>query len=526
MNRKDRLFTFLIITLLSINIIPVPAQASNNTVKDLETEYTVRSYESAATYYPVHRFWSDIYLGHFYTISEYERSFVIATWPDVWHYEGPVFYALPYTGDQHLQPSNFQYLGAFRLPGGNDRPATCAYGGNAMTFNPNGDPSGVNDGFPGSLFVTGHDRLPYGELPNGSQIAEISIPIPVVSGNIQDLNQASFLQEFRNAAQGLFDSLSEIPRIGMQYLSNPATGPKIHLAWGQHFQEDSPTQLPSHAWINANLSSPSPQGTWYIGYMFDISASWADLYAGSRYLATGRYRDGGWSGQGPSLFAYRPWIDTSGTPAPSGTHLAETVLLQYESSTVSDDVINHSLNGYQHADEWEGGAWITTTTGKSGVIFAGTKGTGAKYWYGWINPAGSDIPCVETAYVNEFTTCRLANGSPCPAEDLSGCTGHTDYRGWWSSRFDAQFILYDPSSFARVSSGEIQPWEPQPYAVVDIDDYLFLNPSHIEEEMLGTGAQRRYRIGDVAYDRNNDLIYVLELFSDEAKPVVHVWRVR
>jgi hypothetical protein len=586
MNRNEKLLTFLIITLLFISIIPVPAQASNNTAKDLKTEHTTRSYESAAIYSPVYRFWSgtfghhfytisgyerdfviatwpdvwnyegpvfyaytsqisgtspvyrfwsNIFLGHFYTISEYERDFVIATWPDVWNYEGPVFYALPYTGEQHLQPADFQYLGAFRLPGGNDRPATFAYGGNAMTFNPNGDPSGVSDGFPGSLFVTGHDRLPYGELPNGSQIAEISIPIPVVSGNIQDLNQASFLQDFRNAAQGLFDPLSELPRIGMQYLSNPATGPRIHLAWGQHFQEDTSAQLPSHAWISPNLSSPSPQGTWYIGnqsfysvngYMFDISASWADLYAGSRYLATGRYRDGGWSGQGPSLFAYRPWIDTSGTPAPSGTHLAETVLLQYESSAVSDDVVNHSLNGYQHADEWEGGAWITTTTGKSAVIFAGTKGTGAKYWYGWINPAGSDIPCVETAYVNEFTTCRLANGSPCPAEDLSGCTGHTDYRGWWSSKFDAQFILYDPSSFARVSSGELQPWEPQPYAVVDIDNYLFLNPSHIEEEMIGTGAQRRYRIGDVAYDRNNDLIYVLELFSDEAKPVVHVWRVR
>lgn len=44
--------------------------------------------------------------------------------------------------------------------------------------------------------------------------------------------------------------------------------------------------------------------------------------------------------------------------------------------------------------------------------------------------------------------------------------------------------------------------------------------------MLGTGGQRRYRIGDIAYDRANDLLYVLELFADSAKPVVHVWRVR
>jgi hypothetical protein len=29
----------------------------------------------------------------------------------------------------------------------------------------------------------------------------------------------------------------------------------------------------------------------------------------------------------------------------------------------------------------------------------------------------------------------------------------------------------------------------------------------------------------VAYDRDHDLLYVLEQFADEAKPVVHVWRV-
>jgi hypothetical protein len=44
---------------------------------------------------PVYRFWSDTYMGHFYTISEADRDYVIATWPDVWTYEGPVFYAYP-----------------------------------------------------------------------------------------------------------------------------------------------------------------------------------------------------------------------------------------------------------------------------------------------------------------------------------------------------------------------------------------------------------------------------------------------
>ncbi|MCG2722083.1 MAG: carboxypeptidase-like regulatory domain-containing protein [Thermodesulfovibrionales bacterium] len=265
---------------------------------------------------------------------------------------------------QLVQPVDFHYLGAFRLPGGFERPATFAYGGNAMTFNPDGDSTGASDGFPGSLFITGHERMPYGELPNGNQFAEVNIPEPVASQNPDMLNAAGFIQDFRDAAQGLFTTYDEIPRIGIQYLSTPATGPRIHIAWGQHFHESPEDQAPTHAWIGPNLSSPDPRGTWYIGdqsfysvngYMFEIPASWADAHAQGRYLGTGRYRDGGWSGQGPQLFAYRPWIDNSGTPATSGTHLQETVLLRYVSSTESEDVVNRSLNGYQHPDEWEGG---------------------------------------------------------------------------------------------------------------------------------------------------------------------------
>jgi hypothetical protein len=435
---------------------------------------------------------------------------------------------------RRIQPADFQYLGAFRLPGDGERPKTFAYGGNAMTFNPKGDPSGPGDGFPGSLFIMGHSRMPYGELPDGNQVAEVSIPAPVVATHLSQLNQAAFLQGFHNVATGFFGGLDELPRVGMQYLDVPATGPKIHLAWGQHFQEDAQSSIASHAWFTPNLSAPTMQGTWFIGnqslysvngYMLEIPAAWADQYTAGRYLGTGRYRDGGWSGMGPALFAYRPWMDASGTPAPSGSHLAETVLLLYEKSSNTEDIVR-CLMGYQHADEWEGGAWLTTSTGKTAVLFAGAKGTGAKYWYGYINPAGSGYPCVDEDMVGQFTVCRLADGTPCPPADLTGCAGHTSERGWWSARFDAQFILYDPADLARVAVGQLQPWEPQPYAVLDIDEHLFLNPAGIEPDMLGTGIQRRYRIGDATYDRAHGLLYILELFADEARPVVHVWRVR
>ena len=433
-----------------------------------------------------------------------------------------------------IAPSDLVYQGAFRLPDEGERPLTFAYGGAAMTYNPDGDTAGTADGFPGSLFIMGHDRLAYGELPNGNQVAEVDIPLPLISSTVNDLPQAGFIQPFHDVASGFFLNYDEIPRAGMQYLHHAATGAKIHLAWGQHLQPESVAALGSHAWFDPNLDAPHMQGVWFIGqqspysvsgYLFAIPPSWADQYTDGRYLAAGRFRDGGWSGMGPTLFAYRPWLDEAGTPAPDGTHLEEVTLLHYQSSERGDG-IEHTLNGYQHPDEWEGGAWLLTPGGKSAVIFAGTKSVGAKYWYGYVNPAGPEYPCVDGDMVDQFITCRLADGSPCSPPDLIECTVHNDYRGWWSTALEAQIIFYDPDDLAKVAVGALQPWEPQPYAVLNLDPVLFHNPSGVELDMLGKGIQRRFRIGEVAYDQAHGLVYILELYADEAKPVVHVWKVR
>lgn len=190
-----------------------------------------------------------------------------------------------------LQPTDFAYLGAFRLPGGEERPF--AYGGNAMTFKPADNSSGADH--PGSLFIMGHDRMPYGDLPDGNQVAEISIPVPVNSRRIGDLPTAAFIQSFRDIAADRFLTLDEIPRTGIAYLDHPATGAKIHLAWGAHFQ-DPPADVASHAWCNPDLSTPEFRGDWFIGeqnlysvngYLFEIPADWADTHVAGRRLASG-----------------------------------------------------------------------------------------------------------------------------------------------------------------------------------------------------------------------------------------------
>lgn len=433
-----------------------------------------------------------------------------------------------------IHPEDFTYLGAFRLPGNGERPFTFAYGGEAMTFNPDGNPGRTEEQLPGSLFVMGHNRMPYGELPDGNQVAEITIPKPVIANSIEHLPQGELIQDFQIIDSGIFAAYEEIPRVGMQYLDTLTTGPLIHLAWGQHFHNQPSTQTASHAWFNPDLSKPEIQGPWYIGnqslysvndYLFEIPLDWAEKYVGGRPLATGRFRDGGWSGMGPSLFAYCPWKNESGTPASPNSRLEEVVLLLYESSENTAD-IERNLNGYQHGDEWSGGAWLTVKTDKSAVMFAGTKSTGERYWYGFTSPDGPQHVCVESDYIGQFTLCRLADGTPCPDESDAVCANHNDNRGWWSNSFSARIILYNPADLARVVLGELEPWEPQPYAYLDIDDHLFHNPMGVDIDTLGSGEQRRFRLGDIAYDRGNGLLYILELIVDEAKPVIHVWQVQ
>ena len=57
--------------------------------------YQVFLDDSHADTLPVYRFWSDLNDAHFYTISESEKDKLVNDFADVWAFEGPVFYAHP-----------------------------------------------------------------------------------------------------------------------------------------------------------------------------------------------------------------------------------------------------------------------------------------------------------------------------------------------------------------------------------------------------------------------------------------------
>jgi len=387
------------------------------------------------------------------------------------------------TSARLVQPNDLEYVGAFRLP---DEPEEIgwAWSGAGMTYYPEGDPTGPDDAFPGSIFGVGHDWNQY--------VSEISIPVPVVSRDkdLSQLNTAGTLQGFGDVRGDLFGEF-EMPRAGLAYLPKQGgqeTG-KLYFCWAPHLDEHATN--PSHGWCELDLANPQSAGPWRVGkyenymtadYIFAIPKDWADANTPGMLLATGRYRDGGQGGQGPSLFAFGPWND--GDPPAPGARLATVPLLLY-STVYTDD--NHNLNGYHHSDEWTGGAWLTAGSA-SAVVFVGNKGKGDKCWYGWHDG---------TAWPND--------------ENREG----PGYRGWWSESFAAQMIFYDPQDLARVAAGKMEPYEPQPYATLDITNLLFREAS----------AQERFRLGAAAFDRQRGLLYVFEPRGDEDKSLVHVWRV-
>lgn len=388
-----------------------------------------------------------------------------------------------------IQPSDFTYLGAFRLPDGTGDYGW-GYGGHGLTSYPSGDPGGADDGYPGSLYAHGINTRNY--------VGEISIPAPkkIVSGDLTPLNTATQLKPFTDLTTGVFANYEVTPLVGdVCYLPKQGqqTTDKIYFSLAEWLVGEA---YPTHAMTELSLSKTDVKGPWQIGsytdsettdYLFRIPASFANQYLNGYRLATGRFREGSWSGSGPTIFAIAPWLD--GNPPPKNAQLSHiTRLLQYEREYEGG---THILNNYTQADMWTGADWITAGS-KSAVVIAGTKGRG-NCWYGFANgvvwPDEPPYPPIPDPPYND--------------------------RGWWTDSFEAIMIFYDPDDLAKVARGEMEPYEPQPYAEMKLDPYL----------SRSFEAKEKYHVQTVAFDEVHGFFYLIEYLADNDKPLIHVFKV-
>ncbi len=408
---------------------------------------------------------------------------------------------LPVVPGALIQPQDLAYMGAFRLPGASGG-SSWEYSGRGLTYYPQGDPSGADDGYPGSLFGVGHDQQQY--------VSEISIPAPVISKNLEDMNTAETLQAFADITGGMFGE-TEIPRLGIQYLPALAgqASPKLYFVHGQHFQDFEP----SHGCSEIDLANPQPAGPWVFNgytnyvtsdYLFEIPESWASFIPGAPRLVTGRFREGVWGGRGPTLLAYNP--SAEGQPPAAGAVLQNiSPLLLYGvqepglSDIISDETMQ--MTGYNQDDSWWGGAWLTSGE-RSAVIFVGTKGLGTS-WYGFANG-------VVWAY-----DCADVNPPTCPQVP----DWPYESRGYWAEGYQPQIIFYNPADLIAVARGQIPTWGPQPYAVLDLTSAFFDPRIKLEDYKTDIA-------GAAAYDREHGLLYIIERLADGYQSLVHVWKIQ
>lgn len=384
-----------------------------------------------------------------------------------------------------ITPGNFIYLGGFRPEFGDGNAERFGLGGWAITFRPDGDANGPRDGHPGSLFLMGHRHQ--------QLIAEINIPTPFVSTkkNIDDLPVAKVLQPFADITSGLRTKMTNGSSEPFEIGGLQVVGTRLHWTLYKYYNVNQVDYL-SHGLTTTNLSDRAFRGLWHLGphrsgdsrwhsyknagYIAEIPKSIADGYLDGMNLMSGLQISTGrqTSSQGPALYAYKVEDEN----LHQGGSLPATPLLWYP--------MDSPMTGHHPADSWQGAAWLTLGK-KQAVIVVGRKGLGPVHY-----------------------------GMPRPGECY-------DYKGYHASQYETQVLFYRPQDIlagAKKSVPNKDPW------------YRW------NSETPG-GSLNRFmyqhcgkEIGGIAYDRDNNLLYVSEINAGlasvnayEALPVIHVLKI-
>lgn len=369
-----------------------------------------------------------------------------------------------------ISQENIVYLGAFALPDdGESEQDMFSWGGEAMCYNPQND----------SLFISGHGWHTY--------IAEISIPEPTVSKDISQLDQSQLIRGFTDIKGSLFDQWTmEIPRAGLEVVDDT-----LFFCFGEHFEEG--ISLGTHGYTDLNLSESTKvciAGNYLYSsndYLFKMPDAYIEYFGGND-LCTGRFRDGGWSGMGPSMLGVSSQNIIN---AENNELILVSPVIKYEDSYMGDT--GYKMNNYSHANSWTGGAFVCCDAGDA-IVFVGTHSYGST-WYGFSNGVVYPIDGEENAVYPDVP--------PYPYDE----------RGWWSDDFRACMVLYSAADAIKVFEGEMEPYKIQPYAFIDLSDYMLIERDETVMQYLGAAA----------YDAKDNRLFVLEMFADGDKPIVHVF---
>jgi hypothetical protein len=402
----------------------------------------------------------------------------------------------PWRSSRLIAPGEgFRYLGAFRMPPDMDEYWGYASGGLAYypSGNPGADPSAE---WAGSLFA-------YTLLQR--EIAELSIPIPVQSANVEELPRARTLRTPVDIWPRVYGGADPtVPPGGTDYkvaglaYHPAANGVAERLYYGTCNFYGSDGSVPSHGWFSLDLTQSG--GAWHLGaappgniypglvakIAFAAPPAWAAAHTGGRTLIVGdTFLSGGEViACGPSLYAIAPW-ESGQLPANGGVVSAVNLVRYSNLPELSNRVVNFTRD-----EMGEGGAWLEAGT-QSAVAISYRRAVGDT-WYG-------------DALGNLHATWDIPEP---PMGDKGVC----------ATRWRTGLMLYNPDDLAAVAAGTRPSHSPQPYAVFDFSRFSLRTDG-------GTGYA-----GAVAYDSATHRLFYIEHNGDPGYEygyaLIHVWEVR
>ncbi|MBI4700388.1 MAG: hypothetical protein HY744_04340 [Deltaproteobacteria bacterium] len=374
---------------------------------------------------------------------------------------------------QRLQPSDFSYRGAFRLP------EDFGWGARGMALQP------AAAGRPAVLLVIGRDQRPV-------ELGRVALVAPVPVSDFRQAPLAPLLGPIASFDGSLAESVSTeyVFGSGIAYVPRRGTqrSDKLYGSidnWYGVEDETFPT-----VWFS-ELDGSRPRGLFHVGpkrapfhgnmagdYLFAVPQWYADANLGGRSLVTGKTRGAFHGSQGPTLFAFRPWDSEQ----PSGDLDALPLLfyrIRYPECAGPNvgDPRRCDFPGFTMCDKWQAGAFVESGPRRA-IVLSGVKGLGPN-GYGEAPSAKSCEPS----------------------------------KGYHCDPFERQVLFYDVDELGAVARGRREPWSVVPYAVWRPGE-LFLQ-GHTCGQM-----------GGMTFDPATGTLLVAEKgLGENNDAAVHVWAV-
>lgn len=359
--------------------------------------------------------------------------------------------------------SEFDYVGAFRVPLTRNGDSEFSYGGSALAYN------AANN----SLFIVGH--------ASDQSVAEIAIPANIVdSADIASLATATMLQSFTSVLPRIpvLGPMSGGVRIGDLLVVDGTLVGSVFA----YYDANNETVNSHFRMSSLDLNSATIEGLFQVGnirggytggYMTEVAPEWQDALGAQYVTGQSSLNIITRTSFGPATFGFDPHA--------LGTSRSEAIPYVY-------------YPGNERRLGWGDDAIHNGTTNTTGVVFVPGSRTVLFFGDTGLGRIGYDTP--------------EALGDPYRAgKGYHAVGGHYAFQVW----------AYDVLDFIDVKNGVKNPWDLDPYAVWNFE-LPIIEGSH---RILGTAfdpATGTLYISQAGADRpgysRNPLIHVFDLTPD------------